>query len=146
MMVCAHGDVSEYCEQRDMVICDRWEGKPYEYSGPCRVLVTDADMTEHEYYYMKGQLLAKGIELVSTRHSDNPLLSEYLVYANSRRKENRVGRKPFEDEVVIRRIRELRAKGMSIRAIRDAEGVCSPDGRRFSTSTIFRIIKSEEKE
>lgn len=146
MMVCAHGNVLDYCDQHCMVICDKWEGKLNEYSGPCRVLVTDKDMTEHEYYYLKGQLLAKGIELVSTKHNDNPLLSEYLVYANSRRKENRVGRKPVVDEVVIRKIRELRANGMSIRAIRDAEGVFGPDGRRFSTSTIFRIIKSDEKE
>lgn len=146
MTVCAHGDVIDFCDEHDMVICDKWEGKLCEYNGPCRVLVTDSDISENEYYYLKGELLAKGIELISTRHRDDKKLSEYLVYASGRRKSRRTGRRPFEDESVIQRIHELRAKGMSIRSIQMAKGICRSDGSRLSTSTIFKIIKNRKNE
>ena len=146
MMVCAHGNVIDFCDEHDMVICDKWEGKLCEYRGPCRVLVTDSDISENEYYFLKGEFLAKGIELISTRHKDNKLLSEFLVYSNARRRGKRAGRRPFEDDAVIRRILELHDKGMSIREIQRAEGVCRPDGSRLSTSTIHKHIKNRKNE
>lgn len=145
MLVCAHGDVVDYCDEHSMVICDTWAGKLNEYRGPVRVLVTDSDVSENEYYFLKGELLARGIELISTRHKDNQKLSEYLVYANGRRKTRYHGRPRIADEAVIQRIRELRDKGMTIREIRLADGVCRPDGSRFGISTIHKYIKDKEE-
>lgn len=145
MMVCAHGNVTEFCKDRDMVICDTWDGDIRDYRGPCRVLVTGDDMTEQEYYFAKGELLAKGIELISTRHKDDKLLSEYLVYANDRRKHRRGGRQPFSDTEVIQRILELRGMGLTLRAIREDEGVRYRDGRKLSVSTIKKIVDRESR-
>lgn len=146
MMVCAHGDVADYCAERDMQICDVCEGDFRNYRGPCRVLVTDKDMSAHEYYFLKGEMLGVGIELISTKHKDDKILSEYLVYANGRRKEKRSGRPAFDDETVIQRILELRDAGLSIREIQATEGICGADGRKFSVSTIHRIIKERKNE
>ena len=156
MMVCAHGDVAEYCEGKDMIICDKWDGDLREYSGMCRVIVTDIDVSKNEYYFLKGELLAKGIELISTRHKDDELMSEYLVYAASRQREKYGARVPFgyhrvngeivehpENMAVARRIRELKKAGFSLAQIREDEGARKPDGSRLSISTIQKIIKNE---
>jgi hypothetical protein len=142
MMVCAHGNVTEFCAERDMVICDTWDGDIRSYRGPCRVLVTDSDISEQEYYFCKGELLSKGIELISTRYRDDALLSEYLVYANDRRKKRSGGRQAFSDKAVIARIVALRAEGKTLREIREDEGVRHSDGRKLSVSTILNIIRS----
>lgn len=141
MMVCAHGNVTEFCKERDMVICDRWEGELSEYRGPCCVLVTDKEMSEHEYYFEKGNLLAKGIELVSTRHSDDKLLSEYLVYSNARRSTKR---KPTAEAAVIEKMRALRAAGRSLREIQ--RNVRRSDGSEYSVSTIKKYTEMEKKD
>lgn len=144
MMVCAHGDVTEFCKERDMVICETWSGELCAYRGPCRVLVTDSDMSENEYYFLKGELLAKGIELVSTRYKDDKLLSEFIVFAASRRVRSG-GRPPFENVDVIRRIRELSAAGLSLRAIREDEQVRHSDGRKLSISTISKYVRGKKE-
>ena len=146
MMVCAHGKVTEFCEKRDMVICDEWNGNLRDYDGPCRILVTDSDISENEYYFLKGELLGRGIELISTRYKDNEGLIEFLMYAHNRRKtRNSGGRQKFDNEEVITRILELREKGLPLRAIRDDVRVRHPDGRKLSISTISNIIRSKKE-
>lgn len=143
MMVCAHGNVTDFCKERDMVICDTWSGNLCDYKGPCRVLVTDSDISEAEYYFLKGEMLANGIELISTRYTDEKLLLEYINYANSRRKVKQGGRVLFSDRVVIDRILELRRAGKSLRDIQSDEGVRNKDGGKLSISTISKIIERE---
>lgn len=143
MMVCAHGKVSEYCDKHDMHVCDEWSGELRDYRGPCRVLVTDSDISETEYYYLKGEMLAKGIELISTRYKDDKLLSAYLVYQSNRHKVRAGGRQPFADKEVIVRIKELRESGLSLRAIQSDEKVRNKDGKMLSLSTISKIINKE---
>lgn len=155
MMVCAHGDVVDFCKERDMVICDSWSGDLRDYRGFCRVLVTDRELSESEYYFLKGELLARGIELVSIYHKDDKVLSKYMIYAEERRKTKYTARAPFgyyyengvmvehpEKIKVVHRVLELRDAGVTIRAIREDEGVRHPDGRKLSISTIQNIIKT----
>lgn len=137
MIVCAHGNVTEFCEEHDMKICDRYVGELRDYQGLCCVLVTDADISEAEYYYLKGEFLARGYELVSTRYSDEKI---FLVYAHGRRRAGS-GKKSTLDEKIIQNILKLRDAGMTIRAIREDESVRHPDGRKLSISTIQNIIK-----
>ena len=147
MMVCAHGNVTEFCKERDLLICDTWNGDIREYRGVCRVLVTDSEMSEQEYYFLKGELLAKGIELISTRWKDNEGLLEFIMYSNRRRRERSGGRQQFGDRVVVDRILELRSAGKSLRAIREDERVRWANGNRLRICTISKIIEREsEKE
>lgn len=139
MIVCAHGNVIEYCKSRDLIIVDRWDGDFRDYNGKCPILVTDAEITEAEYYFEKGKLLARGIELVSTRHEDNPQLATYIAITTERGSTKK--RKTSLGNEVIDRIRALRAEGMTIRAIQAADGICYPDGRRLSISFIHNILK-----
>lgn len=150
MMVCAHGNVAEFCNARGMVICEVYEGDIREYRGNARVLVTDSGVTESEYYFLKGEMLAKGYELISTRYDDNAMLSEYIRYSVGRRKEKYRSRKSLdmredpESRAVVDRILELRAAGLSLRAIREDEGVRRADGKKYSVSTIAEVIRRKE--
>lgn len=146
MIVCAHGDVSEYCKSHGMVICDTWDGDIREYRGSQSVLVTDSDISEMEYYFQKGELLSRGVELISTRYVDDLKLSEYLVYYNQRRKEKYGGRPVFDDADVIDRVLELRAAGLSFRAIREDSMVRKKDGRKLCISTIGSILRRAQHE
>ncbi len=144
MIVCAHGDVFEYCKSRGLIIVDRWDGDFREYSGTCPILVTDAEITEQEYYLEKGKLLARGIELVSTRYEDNPQLVIYIALTtdrgNVKRRKATFGESP-EEVAVIERIRELRSEGLTIREIQAADGVRHTDGRKLSLSLIHNILQ-----
>ena len=160
MIVCGHGDVINYCENKDMIIADWYDGDIEEYDGICRVLVTDRDMSESEYYFLKGKMLSKGVELVSTRHKDTESVSEYVVYATRRESEQRqkhTGRYKFgfrqqngvivhheENYKVARLIIDLRDKGYTLRKIQDDSRVKHPDGRKLSISTIQLIIKNRK--
>ena len=157
MLVCAHGDVTDFCINRDMVIVDSYEGDLESYDGECPVVVTAKEMSDYEYYYAKGKLLARGVELVSTHHTDDSLLSEYAAYAGRRdaadRRKKYGGREKFgfrdgkltaTGKAVAGRIFELRDKGYSYRLISADEGVHHPDGRKLSISTIQIIIKNRE--
>jgi hypothetical protein len=157
MMVCAHGDVSEFCMARGMEICETWSGDIAKYDGVCRVLVTDANVSEYEYYYLKGFCLARGIELISTRYEDDKLLVGYLHYENSRRKEKLRTRQPFgwkvsggvvvespEEMAVVRLILKLRDAGLTLREITEDERMVRPNGARLSMSTIQNIIKNRK--
>ena len=143
MMVCAHGNVAEYCKAREMEIVATWDGEILAYNGKIPVLVTDSDITEAEYYYLKGVFLAKGYELISTRYKDNKLLSEYLVYSSKQRKPRTGGRRSFDDGDVIQRVLELRRSGLSLRRIQADDKVRNRDGSVLSISTISKIIKKE---
>lgn len=158
MIVCGHGDVFDFCKDRDMVVCEVWEGDLESYRGNCRVLVTDQDMLEQEYYYQKGKLLGRGIELIHTRYKDDKLMTEFLAYQAERRKEKYGGRQPFGyrkigDEIreipemiaVARKIVEMKDAGATLREIHECEDVHHPDGRKISISTIQQIIKNREK-
>ena len=158
MIVCGHGDVLDFCKDRDMVVCETWDGEIGDYKGPFRVLVTDQDMSEQEYYFQKGKLLGRGIELISTRYKDDKLMTEFLAYQAERRKEKYGGRQPFGyrrvgDEIreipemieVARKIVEMKDGGKTLREIHECADIHHPDGRRISVSTIQQIIKNREK-
>ena len=154
MMVCAHGNVVDFCKERDMVICETWDGEISNYKGNCRVLVTDSLISEYEYYFLKGELIGKGVELISTIHKDDKFMVGYLTYVAERRREKYSKRLPFgycrrggevvehpESMAVIDRIIELRDAGATLDEIREDERVHHPDGRKLGKSTIQQLIK-----
>lgn len=159
MIVCAHGDVVNFCNERDMVIGAVYTGDIEDYSGVIKILVTDEAISQHEYFFLKGKLFAKGIELVSTRYTDERLASEFLMYSAGRdhRKKsggrymfgfyNKNGEIKLHDtgRAVVKRIFELRDEGFTYRAIREDGGVHHLDGRKLSISTIQIILQNREK-
>lgn len=150
MIVCAHGDVEKYCLDRGMVICAQHIGAIESYEGSCRVLVTDADMSENEFYALKLKMLRRGVELVSTRHSDEAM-AEFVAYlAQSEKREKHGGRRMFglksgEEMAVVYRIFELRDAGCTLKEISEDPGVGYLDGRKMSLSTIQTILKNRNK-
>ena len=149
MIVCAHGEVSEYCKNNGMVICDQHIGSIEEYQGVCRVLVTDAKMGENEFYALKLKMLKRGIELISVDHSD-AAMSEFVLYLATQKRGGSGGRRRFgleseSEKAVIRRICELRDSGYKLRAIQDDPGVHYLDGRKIPISTINEILNNREK-
>lgn len=145
IVCCAHGNVTEYCKEHGLKISDTWSGDLRAYRGKCHVLVTDSEMSEQEYYFLKGELLAKGYDLLSTRYKDDEGLLEFIVYANQRRKDRSGGRQRFGDRIVIDRILELRAAGKTLRAIREDEVVRHLNGNKLSICTISKIIEREKE-
>lgn len=149
MIVCAHGEVSEYCENRDMIIIERYAGDIENYGGVCRVLVTDREMSPGEYYYLKGKMLAQGVELVSTRYVDTENLAQGAVKEVSEKRPVR-GRRKFGDGseaemVVVRRIFEMKDEGATYQEIHDDPSVRYLDGRQIPISSIQVILKNREK-
>lgn len=147
MIVCAHGDVTEYCENRDMIIVERYTGDIENYCGVSPVLVTDREMSSGEYYYLKGKMLARGVELVSTRYVDTENLAQGTVKEVS---EKRRGRRKYGDgseaeKAVVDRIFELRDAGRTLKEISEDEAVGYLDGRKMSISTIQVILRNREK-
>lgn len=161
MIVCAHGDVADYCKEHDMLINEQYSGDIEKYSGDCLVIVTDQEMTKNEFYYLKAQMLRRGIELVSTRYCSRSL-DEFIAYQHSRESqkhhEKSGGRQIFgfysqdgvvyekpEELEVVKLIIGLRDLGMSYRQISEADKVCYSDGRKMSVSTIQAIIKNRNR-
>ena len=147
MIVCAHGEVSEYCENRDMIIVERFTGEIENYCGVCAVLVTDQEMSSGEYYFLKGKMLARGVELVSTRYVDTENLAQGTVKDIS---EKRGGRRKFGDGspaemAVVNRIFELRDGGATYKEISEDERIRYRDGRKMPISTIQTILNNREK-
>ncbi len=145
MKICIHGDIAEICKKRGIVPTEVWTGKLSEYNGICCTVVTDSDISKKEFYELKGEFRARGIELISTRYSDE--------------EPKRIGRQPFgwrvfngeivedafEIEVALRAI-ELHDRGLTLRAISEDEDICRPsDGSRLSSGTIYNIIKNRKK-
>ena len=155
MIVCAHGAVADFCKAHDMVIVDRYEGDIESYKGVCRVLVTDQELSEYEYYFLKGKMFAAGVELISTRYVDQ--MDLFGVIKNSPRGKNggrhkfgfhrEDGELKFNDgsREVVKRIFELRDMGYTYRAIQEDSGVHHPDGRKIAISTIQIILKNRKK-
>lgn len=149
MIVCAHGEVTEYCKNRDMIIIERYTGDIENYGGVCRVLVTDQDMSAGEYYFLKGKMLARGIELVSTQYVDMENLS-YDKVQEVYEKRPGAGRKKFgtgsaAERAVVDRIFELRDSGCTLKEISEDERVSYLDGRKMALSTIQVILKNRDK-
>jgi hypothetical protein len=132
----------------DMIIVERYAGEIENYNGCCCVLVTDREMSAGEYYYLKGKMLARGIELVSTKYVDTENLSQVVV-KNVQEKRSRGRRRFGEDSeaemAVVRRIFELRDAGRTMKEITEDEKVCYLDGRRMVVSTIQTILNNREK-
>ena len=147
MIVCAHGEVSEYCESHDMVIVGRYTGDIEGYNGVCPVLVTDQDMSQGEYYFLKGKMLARGVELVSTRYPDSKNLAKYEIPKKPTKYggRQRFGTGSDFERAVIQRIFELADAGKTLREIAADEKVGYLDGRKMSISTIQLIIKNRGK-
>lgn len=152
MVVCAHGDVDGFCDERDMVILER-SNDIEGYNGVCRVLVTDQEMSEYEYYFLKGKMLAKKVELISTRYSDRGWMAKYLI---PKKHERYGGRNMFgfrngeltaEGAAVVRRIFELRDVGYTYARISEDSSVYHLDGsgRKIGISTIQIILKNRER-
>lgn len=157
MIVCAHGDVSEFCEKHDMRIFDRYIGYLYEYRGSCPVLVTDHPMTREEYDSMKCELFSHGIELVSTKWTDDEVILRLLRSQVDRRRK-RGGRQMFgyrkvngvieeipELIAVARLVIKLRDAGKTLLEIRAHPDVRWRDGRMLAQSTIETIVRNRGK-
>ena len=158
MIVCAHGNVDSYCNSRNMIPVCRYEGDVEEYSGVCRILVTDSEFSEREYYLLKSTMLAKGVELVSTQHEDSEFISKFIVESlEAKRRKKHGGRCKFgfqnidgeiklteHGRAVVNKIFELRDKGYSYHKIRENESVRHSDGRMLAVSTIQIILENRK--
>jgi hypothetical protein len=161
-MVCAKGDVLEFCNTNGMLIVESYNGDIEKYDGSCSVLVTDQVMSEYEYYYLKGKLYRRGIELISTKCPKNECLSGFVLYSVGRDSGNhRVksgGRHIFGcyndrgevklhefGKTVVDRIFELRDAGYTYQKIKEDAGVHHVDGRKLSVSTIQIILSNRSR-
>ena len=156
MIVCTHGDVDNFCKSRYMVPVCKHDGNIEDYSGICRILVTDSDFTEKDYYLKKSEMLSRGIELVSTRYEDSEFVSQLIVdNLEKNRRTKHGGRCKFgfqnidgelrlteKGRVVVKKIFELRDAGCPYQVIREAAEVRHPDGRKMAVSTIQFILKN----
>jgi hypothetical protein len=151
MKVCANGVVADFCKNHGMEIVEHYVGDIENYDGNCRVLVTDKELEKYEYYYLKGKLLAQGVELISTKSWS----AEPKEEVESKRKGGRYmfgfhqtnGEVTLHDNgrVVVKRILELRDAGYTYREIQNDPGVHHPDGRMIGISTIQIILSNREK-
>ena len=158
MIVCAHGNVDNFCRNRCMIPVCRYEGDIEDYSGVCRILVTDSNISEKEYWLLKSTMLGKGVELVSTLYEDSEFISKFIVEsleAKHRKKSGgrcKFGFRNIDGEVklteagraVVKRIFELRDAGCSYHTIRNDESVRHLDGRILAVSTIQIILENRK--
>lgn len=149
MIVCAHGEVSEYCKNHGMTICEQYTGDIPDYKGVCRVLVTDQKMEENEFYGLKLKMLRRGVELISVHHNDEHV-GEFIGYLAAQKRGARIGRRKFGDNsraerAVLNRIFEMRDSGFTMKAISDDPDVHYPDGRTIPVSTIQVFLRNREK-
>lgn len=157
MVVCVHGDVSEFCEKHDLEILESYEGSLDEYKGNCAVIVTAEDLSREDYDSLKCSLFGRGFELVSVKWPDDEVILRLLRNQIEQRKK-RGGRQMFgfykkygliteipEKVKLARRIIELRDAGKTLREIRAETGGYYEDGRPLSMSTISEIIKNRKE-
>lgn len=157
MVVCAHGNVADFCEEHEMLVFERYEGNLEAYDGSCAVVVTDKKMTGEQYDSLKCTLFSRGVELVSTEWSDDETILRILRQSVDRRK-RRGGKQMFgfykknglimENPATIgvaRRVIELRDKGLTYREIQADSCVAHPDGRDLAISTLQTIVMNREK-
>ena len=156
MVVCAHGDVAQFCERYDMKILESYDGCLEVYHGHCAVVVTDQKMPREVYDSLKCTLFGRGVELVSTEWEDDDTMLRLLRNQIAQRGK-RGGRQPFGfykkngkiAEIpamiaVARRIISLRDSGLTYQAIQMDSGVRHPDGGELSMSTVHAIIKNRD--
>lgn len=161
MVVCAHdkhGDVAGFCEAHEMQILEKYIGDISEYHrGNCSVIVTDQVMTREEYDDLKCTLFSRGVELVSTKWTDDEVILR-LLHNQIQNRKKRGGRQIFgftkkngqiieipEKIAVARRVIALRDEGMTLKGIRADREVRHRDGQMLAISTIQQIIKNREK-
>ena len=150
MVVCAHGEVAGFCEAHEMQILESYVGDLNDYyKSNCSVIVTDLTMTRPEYDSLKCTLFARGVELVSTKWTDDEVILR-LLHNQIEQRGKRGGRQMFgftkrKGQIVeipakmamARRIIELRDKGLTLREIRERVGL--------SVATIQTILSNREK-
>lgn len=156
MVVCAHGEVSEFCEKHEMEILESYSGSLDEYKGSCAVIVTDEEMTREAYDSLKCSLFGRGIELVSVKWVDDEvilrLLRNQIEQRGKRGGRQRFGFTKRNGEIieipakiaVARRIIELRDAGTTLREIQAETGLYYRNGKCLSMSTISGIIKNRK--
>ena len=158
MIVCANGNVDLFCGTRGMIPVCRYDGEIEDYSGVVRILVTDREMSEREYYLLKSTMLAKGIELVSTLYEDSEFVSKFIVESlEAKRRKKSGGRCKFgfqkidgelklteNGRAVVNRIFEMRDRGCTYDVIRNDDKVRHLDGRMLAVSTIQIILENRK--
>jgi hypothetical protein len=139
-----------------MIPVSSYDGNIEDYSGICRILVTDSLNSEKEYYSLKSKMLAKGIELVSTSHRDTDAVSQLILDSLVRRKKyggrHKFGFQSMNGETkltergraIVKRIFELRDQGCTYDTIRKDVGVFHMDGGEISVSTIQIILRNRK--
>lgn len=154
MIVCAHGEVREFCEAHEMQILEKYDGDMKDYRGKCVVVVTDLKMSREEYDRLKCELFGRGIELVSTEWTDDEVILR-LLRNQIEQRGKRGGRQMYgfakkngvivdipRKIVVAKKILEMRDEGMTLR---DIQNYLDSIGEYMSMSTIQTIIKNREK-
>jgi hypothetical protein len=156
MVVCAHGDVSEFCEKHEMEILESYSGSLEEYKGNCAVIVTAEDLSREDYDSLKCSLFSRKIELVSVKWPDDEVILR-LLRNQIELRGKRGGRQMYgfykkhgliteipEKVKIARRIIELRDAGKTLREIQAEAGGYYENGRPLSMSTISEIIKNRK--
>ena len=154
MIVCTHGNVSDYCRNHNMIPVCKYDGEIENYSGVCRILVTDKRLSQSEYYSLKSTMLARGVELVSVKHKDSDPVAKLIVENIGKNRRPKYGGRykfGFQDgkltekgRSVVGRIFELRDRGYSYHRIQEDDGVSHLDGRVLGISTIQIILKNRK--
>ena len=154
MIVCTHGNVSDYCLYSNMIPVCEHVGEIEDYSGICRILVTDKSMSESEYYSLKSTMLARGVELVSVKYNDTDAVAKLIIENIGKNRRPRYGGRNkfgFQDgkltdrgRSIVSRIFELRDRGYSYQRIQEDDGVSHLDGRLLGISTIQIILKNRK--
>ena len=158
MIVCAHGNVAEYCATHGMVVCGEFVGQIEDYRGKFPVLVTDIEIPEVEFFALKERMLKRGVELISTRYCDITV-AEFIAHkVTGKPRKSKGGRAKFgtrwvagelvddpQEMAVVRRILKLREAGWPYSRIAKDPEVRHADGSSVSTSTIQGIIKKYGK-
>lgn len=163
MIVCAHGNVTEFCRENGLTVAARYVGEIVDYRGEIKTIVTDQQMGAQEFLYLRMIMLGKGYDVRSIQYPTiDKKINEFLEFVGTqeihRRKEKYGGRQPFgyrkvgteireipEMIAVARKIIEMKDSGATLRQIHEAQGICHPDGRKISISTIQQIIKNRER-
>jgi hypothetical protein len=163
MIVCGHGNVTEFCRNNGMTVAAQYTGKITDYDGDIKVIVTDTEMCLQEFFYLRMVMLAKGYDVRSVHYPEldeklNSFVEYVEVQERIRRKQTYGGRQPFgyrrvrgrvravpEVIAMARKIIELRDEGKTLREIYEAPEVHHPDGRKISISTIQQIVKNRDK-
>lgn len=163
MIVCGHGDVTAFCKENGFTVAARHTGEIIDYRGEIKTIVTDQKMSAQEFLYIRMIMLGKGYDVRSIQYPNiDRKMDEFLEFVGTqemyRRKEKYGGRQPFgfrkvgneireipEMIAVARKIIEMKNEGATLRQIHESEGICHPDGRRISVSTIQQIIKNRER-